>query len=230
MKDCPGGTWASASTRTCESVCPAGQFKLTDERSECVDVCPSDPDLYGDPDTWECVTDCLGTTANPFADPNDRTCKSSCLPLLQYNNRCIKYCPRGYYANALGNCVLPTACDADTYGDNRTTACTGTCVGRSFADPNSRYCIAVWPDRWYGDGKVFLETCQTPSTTASNITQTCRTSCPNYTYAEDGVCKATCVSLQSNLRHWLCKRCAGDLRGQLPSQSLRGPVRPRLRD
>ena len=53
--DCPEGTWADATTRTCEEDCPADEFRLTDERAECVSVCPSDPDLYGDPDNDNCV-------------------------------------------------------------------------------------------------------------------------------------------------------------------------------
>ena len=100
--------------------------------------------MYGDPATDNCVYTCTDATY-PYADPTDRTCKGSCLPLFQYNNRCVKYCPSGYYADALGDCVEPTDCDANTYADNRTTKCVGTCTGGSFADPNSRYCIAVCP-------------------------------------------------------------------------------------
>lgn len=61
--------------------------------------------------------------------------------MFQYNKRCVKYCPVGYYANSNGDCVTPKNCDNNTYGDNATTTCIGNCPGGSFADPNSRYCI-----------------------------------------------------------------------------------------
>ena len=86
----------------------------------------------------------------------------------------------------------PTSCDANTYGDNRTTVCVGTCTGGSFADPNSRYCIAVCPKNWFGDINVCVQSCVTADTSASNITQVCESNCPNYTYHENSTCKNQC--------------------------------------
>lgn len=129
-----------------------------------------------------------------FADPTDRKCKSECLPLFQYNFRCVSLCPTGYYANSTGDCVVPTLCDSSVpYGENGTTKCVATCTAGSFADPNSHYCIAVCPDGWFGDVDTCRQTCQTPGTSASTITQTCRTNCPKLTYHESGECKAQCI-------------------------------------
>ena len=96
-----------------------------------------------------------------------------CWQQYQYNFRCVKVCPEGYYADTNKNCVIPTSCDANTYGDNSTTKCVGTCPSGSFADPISRYCIAVCPDTYFGDNRVCVQNCTTASTTASNITQLC---------------------------------------------------------
>jgi hypothetical protein len=94
-----------------------------------------------------------------YADPTDRLCKGSCLPLFQYNRRCVKYCPYGYYANDLGNCVVSTSCDTGKYGDNSTTKCVTPCPAGSYADPTSRFCIAVCPDNSYGDNLKCVTAC-----------------------------------------------------------------------
>lgn len=107
----------------------------------------------------------------PYADPISRTCKDSCLPLFQYNYRCVKYCPEGYYADNLGNCVIPTACDAGYYADNATTSCVSPCT-IGFADDISRYCIAVCPNNYYGYNNICRQNC-TGSTAASTISQLC---------------------------------------------------------
>ena len=165
-------------------------------------TCPSDPDLYGDTTDYNCTAICSN---NQYADPTDRMCKTSCTPLFQYNFRCVKVCPVGYFADALNDCVVPTSCDANTYGDNSTTTCVGTCPAGSFADPISRYCIAVCPNTYFGDNKVCVQTCQTASTTASNITQLCEAICPNYTYSLNGHCYANCTgSLYQNDDSHLC--------------------------
>lgn len=78
------------------------------------------------------------------------------------------------------------------YGENGTTKCVANCIGGSYGDPNSHYCIAVCPDGWYGDIDTCVQTCQTAGTSASNITQTCRSNCPKFTYHEDGQCKSQC--------------------------------------
>lgn len=103
----------------------------------------------------------------PYADPTDRTCKSSCSPLFQYNYRCVKLCPSGYYANSTNNCVVASACDGTTYADNRTTKCINPCVGGSYADTNTKVCVVVCPDTWYGDVNICVQTCQTPGTSKS---------------------------------------------------------------
>ena len=119
-------------------------------------------------------------------------CKANCNPLFQYNFRCVHVCPVGYFANANYDCVVPTSCDTNTYGDNATTTCVATCPSASFADPISRYCIAVCPDNYFGDNKVCVQNCNTASTTASNITQLCSSNCPNYTYSHGGHCYSNC--------------------------------------
>lgn len=192
MSTCPDGTWASTTNRQCVTNCPASQFRFNGTKYECVNICPSNPDLYGDPNTWNCVYACTANTLYPFADPTDRMCKSSCLPLFQYNGRCMKLCPLGYFANLEGNCVIPVQCNTTLYADNATTKCISPCVGGAFADPNSRYCIAICPDGWYGDGTDCVQNCLTPGTSSSNITQTCNSACPNRTYSENSTCKATC--------------------------------------
>ncbi len=142
--------------------------------------CPSNPDLYADDDSGNCESVC---TLSKYADPDDRLCKANCLPKFQYNFRCVALCPDGFYANTTGDCVIASACDsAAPYAENRTTKCVSTCTGGSFADPNSKYCIAVCPDGWYGDINICRQTCQTVGTSASNITQTCVSNCPNLTY------------------------------------------------
>lgn len=153
-----------------------------------MNICPSQPDLYGDPTTFNCVTAC---PAGYYADPVDRLCKTNCKNdhgLYQYNQRCVNLCPDGYYANNIGDCVIPTACQPNTYAENRTTLCVGTCTGGSFADPNSRYCIAVCPNLWYGDVNVCVQTCTSPGSSLSNITNQCESSCPKLTYHEGGSC------------------------------------------
>jgi hypothetical protein len=78
-------------------------------------------------------------------------CKDSCAPLFEYDYRCVKYCPNGYYANSTNNCVRPTECDDGLYADNATTKCISPCVAGAFADNFTKYCIAVCPEGWYGD-------------------------------------------------------------------------------
>lgn len=109
VKDCPLTLWADSSTRLCVSTCPGVTFRLTSFRRECVNVCPSNPDLYGDLDSKNCESVC---TTGKFADPTDRMCKNGCLPLFQYNFRCVAKCPDGFYANSTGDCVVASACDA----------------------------------------------------------------------------------------------------------------------
>jgi hypothetical protein len=149
MSSCPANLWAESSSRLCQSTCNP-HFRLTLTENTCVSVCPSDPDLYGDTTDYNCTAVCSG---GQYADPTDRMCKGSCSPLFQYNFRCVSLCPQGYYANAANNCVLPTSCDANTYGDNSTTQCVSPCPAGSFADPTSRYCIAVCPDGTFGDNR-----------------------------------------------------------------------------
>lgn len=132
-------------------------------------MCPSEPDLYGDTNGYNCNAVCSN---NAFADPTDRLCKGSCLPLYQYNFRCVKVCPNGTFAKLDGNCVIPTLCDTSRYGDNSTTSCVGTCPAWSYADSNSRYCIAICPDGWYGQNNICVQNCSS-SKSASNITQLC---------------------------------------------------------
>ncbi len=147
--------------------------------------------MYADSGSGNCESIC---TLSKYADPTDRACKAGCLPLFQYNFRCVALCPSGYYANSNGNCVLPSLCGSGVpYAENKTTKCVATCIGGSFADPNSHYCIAVCPDGWYGDVATCRQTCLTSSTSASNITQTCISSCSNLTYHESGQCKPQCL-------------------------------------
>lgn len=169
LTTCPDNLWADSTTRLCKSTCNPS-FRLVLTQNTCVGRCPSDPDLYGDTTDYNCTAVCSG---GQYADPTDRMCKANCNPLYQYNFRCVKVCPEGYYADATYDCVIPTSCDANTYGDNSTTKCVGTCPSGSFADPISRYCIAVCPDTYFGDNRVCVQNCTTASTTASNITQLC---------------------------------------------------------
>lgn len=117
LKSCPANLWADSKTRLCSSNCTSG-FRLTLTINTCVSVCPSYPDLYGDPTSGNCVAVCNGSQV---ADPSDRLCKGNCNPLFQYDNRCVKYCPEGYYADANYDCVVPASCDNNTYADNSTT-------------------------------------------------------------------------------------------------------------
>jgi len=113
VSKCPSGFWGSSLNRSCVQTCPLNTYRLSDNSRSCVSFCPSNPDLYGDPFTNNCS---LGCTSNYAADPTDRTCKQYCLPLFQYNKRCVKYCPYGYYADTNGDCVLAINCDASYYG------------------------------------------------------------------------------------------------------------------
>ena len=161
-----------------------------------MDVCPSTPDLYADPDTFDCVLDCVDGSTHPFADPLTRTCVDDCGDLFEYENRCVKLCPQGYYADSNNICVLPTDCDGGTYGDNLTTKCISPCVNGAFADPDSRYCIAVCPDGSYGYNSECVPDCVVAggaSFSSSDITQLCTSDCPEYTYHESGECVAQCV-------------------------------------
>ena len=142
-------------------------------------VCPSEFDLYGDTTDYNCTAVCSN---NQYADPTDRLCKTNCTPLFQYNFRCVRRCPEGYFANSDFDCVVPSACDNGTYGDNSTTKCVSTCPAWSYADPDSRYCIAVCPEGSWGDNFVCVNACTTTGAIASNISQLCQSTCPNYTY------------------------------------------------
>ena len=86
-----------------------------------------------------------------YADPTDRMCKASCTPLFQYNFRCVHFCPNNTFADDLNNCVAPTSCQSNHYGDNSTTTCVNPCPSWSYSDPISRYCIAICPDGSWGD-------------------------------------------------------------------------------
>lgn len=119
VASCTGSTYKSADTRECVSVCPAGQFKSTWPENICVDVCPSDPDSFGDSSTNQCVLSCT----SGFANTVTRLCEPSCSPLYEYGGRCVQYCPNGYYANSSNNCVLPANCGAGSYAQNSTRTC-----------------------------------------------------------------------------------------------------------
>jgi hypothetical protein len=186
---CPSGLWADSTTRRCVSDCNPN-FRLSIGTYECVGTCPSDPDLYADSNGYNCTPVC---TSSQFADPIDRTCKTSCLPLFQYNYRCVKLCPKGYFANSLGDCVLPLSCDGLTYGDNSTTKCVSPCPAWSYADPASGYCIAICPSGTYGEDFKCVSDCTATSTSYSNITQRCESTCPNGTFSLLGACVTNCT-------------------------------------
>jgi len=107
-----GHLFADYSTRLCVYMCPldygiSGTFG-DNTTNTCVSRCPANS--YGDANTINryCVVQCTNAA---FADDLTMT-----LPLFQYNFRCVYLCPIGYYANALGNCVIPASCDSNTYG------------------------------------------------------------------------------------------------------------------
>lgn len=178
-------------------------FKRTNPNL-CVEICPSNPDLYGDANGF-CVATCTG---GEFANSLTRLCVASCLTasgLFQYNGRCTKFCPVGFYADGNGDCVTKDNCQASTFAQNSTTSCVGTCVN-GFADPNSRYCIAVCPTDWYGDtnGMVCTQSCSN-SQTASNISNMCVSTCTNNTYkTSTGVCSPTCPTGFADSSSWSC--------------------------
>jgi hypothetical protein len=145
VKNCPPGLWADDSTRTCVSSCSPNYRQST--TGECVSVCPAELDLYGDSNDYNCTAVC---SLGQYADPIDRTCKTSCGALFESNYRCVLLCPEGYFANSTGNCVPPLSCDNGTFGDNSTTKCVSTCPAWSFADSASGYCIAICPAGTYG--------------------------------------------------------------------------------
>jgi len=108
-------------------------------------VCPYN--FYGDDNGYFCTRICY---YNRYADPTDKLCKDSCLPRFQYNYTCVDLCPNDTYAKLDTNCVIATSCDADHFGDNTTKKCLSACLNSSYADPNSRLCIAICPQGWYG--------------------------------------------------------------------------------
>lgn len=65
--------------------------------------CPSDPDLFADSSTGFCESTCSSGYKYSVA----RTCVPSCADegLLEYNGKCVKFCPDTYYANSTGNCL-----------------------------------------------------------------------------------------------------------------------------
>ena len=79
----------------------------------CVKQCPSDPDLYGDPNSGFCESTC---TNGYFKYGVTRMCVSSCATysLFEYNDECVKFCPDGYYANSTNNCITP--CPSTLFG------------------------------------------------------------------------------------------------------------------
>ncbi len=207
---CPDNLWADSSSRLCVPTCSSNRFRLTTTNRTCVEVCPSTPDLYGDNLTYNCTATCSG---GRYADPFSRLCTTSCLPRFMYNFRCVLVCPKGYFAKASGECVLPTSCDTGTFGDNSTTKCVNPCPSGSYADPTSRFCIAVCPDGTFGDNLKCVSSCETSNTIASNITQLCASICPNYTYSYNGHCYQNCTgnTFQNDQTHLCDTSCPSDL-------------------
>jgi hypothetical protein len=117
----------------------------------------------------------------------------SCSPMFEYNGRCVQYCPDGFYANSTNNCVTPANCGASKFAQNSTTTCESTCQ-QGFADPASHYCIAVCPTGWYGDVNVCTETCNSPSTSISNVNNLCVSNCPPFTYSDGSACVSVCTT------------------------------------
>jgi hypothetical protein len=116
---CTGITYQSAVNRQCVSSCPAGQFASIWPTNECVDVCPSNPDSYGDSSTNSCVLTCSSGYANTLT----RMCELGCSPLFEYGGRCVQYCPVGYYSDISNTCVLPADCDLGRFAQNSTRTC-----------------------------------------------------------------------------------------------------------
>ena len=130
-----------------------------------------------------------------------------------YNFRCVLVCPKGYFARSTGECVVPTSCDSNTYGDNSTTKCVLTCPAGSYSDPTSRFCIAVCPGGTFGDNLKCVTGCTTANTIASNITQICASICPNYTYSYNGQCYQHCTgsTYQNDQTHLCDTSCPTDM-------------------
>lgn len=127
------------------TTCPVSTYKLSIATldPQCISICPSNPDLYGDNVDHVCISNCSDGHGHPYADPITRTCVSLCSD-VEYQRRCIRICPIGFYANSTGNCVIVSDCDGSTYGNNETRKCVSSCpVG--FADDISKYCIAICP-------------------------------------------------------------------------------------
>jgi hypothetical protein len=82
-------------------------------------------------------------TGGLFGDWQDkRTCKVNCsrLPLALFGN------------SVSFECVLPSGCPTNFYGDNQTLKCINPCGGSlPFGDPISRQCVSNCPDNYYGD-------------------------------------------------------------------------------
>lgn len=77
MEDCPtveNGTYRDSILRICMPVCSGKQF-ADNSTGNCVEVCPADPDLFGQIDIKTCVEVC-NETLDLWADSFTRTCVS----------------------------------------------------------------------------------------------------------------------------------------------------------
>lgn len=109
-------SYADDSNRLCVSQCLSNTYPNADNSTNrCVSVCPNSPDFFAD--AHVCVYYC--TTANYYADPEGRVCRARCTNVTGVNGY------NQYGDGRTGRCAVN--CSQDTYGDNSTNLCVGTC-------------------------------------------------------------------------------------------------------
>ncbi|KAL4476413.1 hypothetical protein ABPG74_010146 [Tetrahymena malaccensis] len=141
-----------ASTQSCISYCPSGQFLF---QNKCLSKCP---DGYyqssADNSCVQCNKSC--STCSSISQ-----CSSCITPFIFFNNQCLSQCPQGYYFSLISN---------------QCKSCSKSC--QSCSGPEESQCITCVPGT-YLQGTTCLSTCQEgyyqDNTLCSKCSSTCQT-------------------------------------------------------
>jgi hypothetical protein len=193
----PVETYIDYTTFSCVEICPQGYYAVNhsvpgetinkcsqhcasgfaDNFSQwCVDVCPDDPESYGDRHGNICIYSCR---FGEFSDNTTNLCVPICPSLLSnppadyfgdaVTGRCVLWCTEGTYAQNDTSRLCVNPCPANEFADNLTRRCVADCPPdqATFADPTTHRCVRICPMGLW----------------AENTTQTCVPHCWTYTVA-----------------------------------------------
>lgn len=129
--------------------CPNVNGQYADPSTNlCVDMCPENPDLYGENinnDNLTCVEAC--SIPGYFADPLTRTCVSACNTSAGFYGytsdwRCYDRCPTGYGNPLNSQCIeVCPRVPRFYYGDNLTRTCVLRCPNETYGDRRRNLCV-----------------------------------------------------------------------------------------